>query len=140
MAEVARTNLSTEETVKKLQKAYQNLTNKTDVNVPSDPQYLKGFTEWGTPDYDWPPKSGFQEDTIEGINLVSQDQFIKLSDKYKKYLSDTTSSLNISENEIQYGVRGKAATWGDMSGGAEQLVTPFNGLDMKHLGMMETLR
>ncbi|MGT2737010.1 hypothetical protein ACVRXS_07650 [Streptococcus orisratti] len=44
-SKVAQSELSTEEKVKKLQEAFQNLENKTDINVPSDPQYLKGFTE-----------------------------------------------------------------------------------------------
>lgn len=57
--------------MKKLQETFQNLENKTDINIPSDPQYLKGFTEWGTPNYDWPPKLGFQEETIQGITRES---------------------------------------------------------------------
>ncbi|MGT2737018.1 hypothetical protein ACVRXS_07690 [Streptococcus orisratti] len=57
--------------MKKLQEDFQNLENKTDINVPSDPQYLKGFTEWGAPDYNWPPKLGFQEETIQGITRES---------------------------------------------------------------------
>ncbi|MBF0776806.1 MULTISPECIES: hypothetical protein [Streptococcus] len=38
-----------------------------------------------------------------------------------------------------YGVHGKAAPWGDMSGGAEQIVPPFNGEIMRDLGMMKEL-
>lgn len=34
-------------------------------------------------------------------------------------------------------LHGKAAEWGDMLGGAEQIVTPFRGDVMLDLGMME---
>ena len=73
----------------------------------------------------------------EGIEAVSQDQFLELSDKYRKYISDTSTSLNMSSDDIKYGVHGKAAEWGDMSGGAEQIVTPFGGIDMLNMGIME---
>ena len=73
----------------------------------------------------------------EGIEAVSQDQFLELSDKYRKYISDTSTSLSMSSDDIKYGVHGKAAEWGDMSGGAEQIVTPFGGIDMLNMGIME---
>jgi len=73
----------------------------------------------------------------EGIGAVSQDQFLELSDKYRKYISDTSTSLSMSSDDIKYGVHGKAAEWGDMSGGAEQIVTPFGGIDMLNMGIME---
>lgn len=38
---------------------------------------------------------------------------------------------------MTYGVHSKAAPWGNMSGGAEQIVTPFDGLTMEDLGMMK---
>uniref|UniRef100_UPI0014617070 hypothetical protein n=1 Tax=Streptococcus orisratti TaxID=114652 RepID=UPI0014617070 len=203
--------------VKKLQEAFQNLENKTDINVPSDPQYLKGFTEWGTPNYDWPPKLGFQEETIqgiiresglpetwdrygymgggnfsdvpasgpysysersipylenpdayhtgtfnretyfdkidaikdgnlnklngilesEGINSITEGKFNRLISDYNYFLDNAASQLNISPNDITYGIHGKAASWGDMSGGAEQIVTPFNGQTMNELGIQK---
>ena len=76
----------------------------------------------------------------EGIEEVSQDQFLELSDKYRKYISDTSTSLSMSSDDIKYGVHGKAAEWGDMSGGAEQIVTPFRGDVMLDLGMMEEFK
>ena len=76
----------------------------------------------------------------EGIGGVSQDQFLELSDKYRKYISDTSTSLSMSSDDIKYGVHGKAAEWGDMSGGAEQIVTPFGGIDMLNMGMMEEFK
>ena len=76
----------------------------------------------------------------EGIEGVSQDQFLELSDKYRKYISDTSTSLSMSSDDIKYGVHGKAAEWGDMSGGAEQIVTPFGGIDMLNMGIMEEFK
>ncbi|WP_449459328.1 hypothetical protein [Streptococcus suis] len=43
----------------------------------------------------------------------------------------------MSVEDVRYGVRGKAAAWGDMSGGAEQIVTPFGGDTILDLGMMK---
>lgn len=76
----------------------------------------------------------------EGNIPIFQDQFLELSDRYKKYLIDTSFSLDLPADTIWYGVYGKAAPWGDMIGGAEQIVTPFRGIDMVHLGIMEELK
>ena len=76
----------------------------------------------------------------EGIEAVSQDQFLELSDKYRKYISNTSTSLDMPIDDVKYGVHGKAAEWGDMSGGAEQIVTPFGGIDMMNVGMMEEFK
>ena len=73
----------------------------------------------------------------EGIEEVSQKDFARYSDDYRTYLEKTSNELNMSYEEIKYGVHGKAAEWGDMSGGAEQIVTPFRGDVMLDLGMME---
>ena len=42
----------------------------------------------------------------------------------------------MSYEDIKYGVHGKTAEWGDMSGGAEQIVTPFGGIDMLNMGII----
>ena len=73
----------------------------------------------------------------EGIEAVSQKDFARYSDDYRTYLEKISNELNMSYEEIKYGVHGKAAEWGDMSGGAEQIVTPFRGDVMLDLGMME---
>ena len=73
----------------------------------------------------------------EGIEAVSQKDFARYSDDYRTYLEKTSNELNMSYEEIKYGVHGKAAEWGDMSGGAEQIVTPFRGDVMLDLGLME---
>uniref|UniRef100_UPI000462CF08 hypothetical protein n=1 Tax=Streptococcus suis TaxID=1307 RepID=UPI000462CF08 len=73
----------------------------------------------------------------KGITPVSQDKFAEYLAKYNKYNAEKTSALGLSIEDIKYGVHGKAAAWGDMSGGAEQIVTPFGGSDMLKLGMME---
>lgn len=33
-------------------------------------------------------------------------------------------------------VHGKAAAWHELAGGAEQIVTPFNGFIMENLGIL----
>ena len=43
----------------------------------------------------------------------------------------------MSYEDIKYGVHGKAAEWGDMSGGGEQNATTFRGDVMLDLWMME---
>ena len=73
----------------------------------------------------------------EGIEGVSQKDFAGYSADYRTYLEKTSNELNMSYEDIKYGVHGKAAEWGDMSGGAEQIVTPFRGDVMLDLGMME---
>ena len=73
----------------------------------------------------------------EGIESVSQKDFAGYSADYRTYLEKTSNELNMSYEDIKYGVHGKAAEWGDMSGGAEQIVTPFRGDVMLDLGMME---
>lgn len=73
----------------------------------------------------------------EGIEEVSQKDFARYSADYRTYLEKTSNELNMSYEDIKYGVHGKAAEWGDMSGGAEQIVTPFRGDVMLDLGMME---
>ena len=57
----------------------------------------------------------------EGIEEVSQKDFARYSDDYITYLEKTSNELNMSYEEIKYGVHGKAAEWGDMSGGANRL-------------------
>ncbi|HEM6531256.1 TPA: hypothetical protein U2E05_002246, partial [Streptococcus suis] len=214
--ELSKTDLPLEEKVIKLQEFYSNLSDKTDINVPSDPQYVVAVRD-GWVEYDWPENLGYQEGTVqpitresglpdqwdrfghmgggnfsdipsdgpytysqraipyvenpnayhkgtfnrqtyfdkidaianqdrdalnnilkqEGITPVSQDKFAEYLAKYNKYNAEKTSALGLSIEDIKYGVHGKAAAWGDMSGGAEQIVTPFGGSDMLKLGMME---
>lgn len=63
--------------------------------------------------------------------LISADYFLELQNHYFNFIEDTKIDLGISEN-MTYGIHSKA----DMSGGAEQIVTPFSGQDMLDLGIM----
>ncbi len=60
-----RTDLTDLQKVEELQKLYASSNYKTDINVPSDIQYVKGFNENGTVKYDWPERFGF--DHVESI-------------------------------------------------------------------------
>ncbi|HEM3634815.1 TPA: hypothetical protein U1C44_000235 [Streptococcus suis] len=214
--ELSKIDLPLEEKVIRLQEFYSDLSDKTDINVPSDPQYVVAVRD-GWVEYDWPENLGYQEGTIqpitresglpeqwdrfghmgggnfsdipsngpytysqraipyvenpnayhkgtfnrqtyfdkidaiadndiemlnsilerEGLEPVSKKTFDKLYITYNDFISNTTKSLNMSMDSVRYGVHGKAAAWGDMSGGAEQIVTPFGGTDMLGLRMME---
>lgn len=73
----------------------------------------------------------------EGIGPFSDSEFDKLKFGYDNYVESTTSSLGLTKDEVLYGIHGKAAPWGDMSGGAEQIATPFNGNIMENLGILK---
>ncbi|HEM2581886.1 TPA: hypothetical protein U0423_000732 [Streptococcus suis] len=215
-AELSKMDLPLEEKVIRLQEFYSDLSDKTDINVPSDPQYVVAVRD-GWVEYDWPENLGYQEGTVqsitrdsglpdqwdrfghmgggnfsdipsdgpytysqraipyvenpnayhkgtfnrqtyfdkidaiadndietlnsilerEGLEPVSKKTFDKLYITYNDFISNTTKSLNMGMDSVRYGVHGKAAAWGDMSGGAEQIVTPFGGTDMLGLRMME---
>ena len=60
------------------------------------------------------------------------NQTIQQWGKSLENLKESIASL-ANQSELQ----AKAAEWGDMSGGAEQIVTPFRGDVMLDLGMME---
>lgn len=66
-------------------------------------------------------------------SLISKEACFQ--EKYFDFIEDVKIDLEISEN-MTYGIHGKAAPWGDMIGGAEQIVTPFSGQDMLDLGIM----
>ena len=73
----------------------------------------------------------------EGIEGLSDFEFNDYVDKYRNYIQKTEQTLGGKSTDYVYGVQGKAAPWGDMTGGAEQLVTPFSGLDMIDLGIIK---
>lgn len=63
-----RTDLTDSEKISELQKLFANSNYKTDINIPSDIQYVKGFDTKGNVIYDWPPKLGFDESSIKPIS------------------------------------------------------------------------
>ncbi|MEI4327291.1 hypothetical protein V9675_10530, partial [Streptococcus suis] len=68
--ELSKTDLPLEEKVIKLQEFYSNLSDKTDINVPSDPQYVVAVRD-GWVEYDWPENLGYQEGTVQPITRES---------------------------------------------------------------------
>ena len=211
-----RTDLTDSEKISKLQKLFANSNYKTDINIPSDIQYVKGFDTKGNVIYDWPPKLGFDESSIkpisrtdglpdtwdrygymggsnfadvpstgkysyseraipyveneaayhigtfnnvtyfdkidaikngdidlfndllqkEGITKWDIDEFEELCDNYDAFITKTNKELGESV-DATYGIKGNAAEWGDMTGGAGQVVTPFGGDILKKIGILK---
>ena len=63
----------------------------------------------------------------EGISKWDWDDFEELCDNYDSFILKVNKELGDSV-DATYGIKGIAAGWGDMSGGAGQIVTPF-GVD-----------
>ena len=210
-----RSDLADAQKISELQKLFESSNYKADINVPSDIQYVKGFDAKGNVIYDWPPKLGFDESTIqsisrtdslpdtwdrygymggsnfadvpptgkytyseraipyveneaayhtgtfnnatyfdkidaikngdinglntilskEGIANVDSSYFKNLQNTYNDFIEDTADAVG-RNIDATYGLKGTAASWGDMSGGAGQYVTPLNGSTMKRLGII----
>ncbi len=208
--------LTNAEKVRKIQEAYNRVTDKTDINVPIDAKYVKGFTAVGRVDYDWPKYLGLDESTIASITrsntlpengdrygpmqgsnfsdvppgvkytyserslpyvqnekayhkvrfnnatyfdkidairfgdldalngiLESEEmrkmdtsEFENLREYYDAYLVRVSREIG-DYVDATYGIKGKAAAWGDLAGGAGQLVTPFRGDTLKALGILK---
>lgn len=60
----------------------------------------------------------------EGISRWDLDDFEELCDSYDSFISKANKELGDSV-DATYGIKGQAAEWGDMTGGAGQIVTPF---------------
>ena len=71
----------------------------------------------------------------EGIANVDSSNFKNLQNTYNDFIEDTANAVG-SNIDATYGLKGTAASWGDMSGGAGQYVTPLNGSTMKRLGII----
>lgn len=56
-----------EEKIWKLQKGYRNVSDQTDVMIPADARYVKGFDENGYAVYRWPKYLGFVRNSIRSI-------------------------------------------------------------------------
>ncbi|HEM6548040.1 hypothetical protein [Streptococcus suis] len=68
--ELSKIDLPLEEKVIRLQEFYSDLSDKTDINVPSDPQYVVAVRD-GWVEYDWPKNLGYQEGTVQSITRDS---------------------------------------------------------------------
>lgn len=72
----------------------------------------------------------------EGIPKWKLDDFEELCDSYNLFISEATKELGDSV-DVTYGIKGIAAEWGDMSGGAVQIVTPFGGDVLEKIGILK---
>ena len=71
----------------------------------------------------------------EGIPTVSESYFMELMDKYNDSIAKITKEIGINVDGT-YGLKGKAAAWGDLEGGARQIVTPLIGKILSRLGII----
>ncbi len=71
----------------------------------------------------------------EGIAPVGTLKFTDLQDIYYDFIKDTRKNLG-RQIDATYGVKGIAAAFDDLCGGAEQFIPPFNGIILKRLGIM----
>jgi hypothetical protein len=72
----------------------------------------------------------------EGISKVSEAYFEELSEDYNDFIAKTIKEVG-SNVDATYGLKGTAASWGDLKGGAEQIVTPFDGYTLQKLGVLK---
>ena len=72
----------------------------------------------------------------EGISKWDLDDFEELCDNYESFISKANKELGGSI-DATYGIKGIAAKWGDMSGGAGQIVTPFGGDVLEKIGILK---
>ena len=72
----------------------------------------------------------------ESVSPIDPDDFEMIQDTYNAFFGSTKKEPG-NEYDVSYGLSGNAASWGNMSGGAEQYVTPLNGKQMKQLGMLQ---
>ena len=208
-------SLTNAEKVQKIQKAYDGIADKTDMNIPISDKYVKGFTADGNVDYDWPKYLGFDKATItaisrsnllpenwdrygimsgsnfsdippsgkysnsersipyvqnekayhsgnfnnttyfdkidairsddlsalnkilesEGILKLDSLEFAQLRKLYSRFINNAKNALGIYI-DATYGIKGKAAAWGDLVGGAGQIITPFTGRILIALGII----
>ncbi len=72
----------------------------------------------------------------EGIDEVGASYFKNLKNSYDDFIEDTADAVG-SNIDATYGLKGNAAAWGDMIGGAGQFVTPLNGTSMSRIGIIK---
>ena len=72
----------------------------------------------------------------EGISRWDLDDFEELCDSYDSFISKANKELGDSV-DATYGIKGQAAEWGNMTGGAGQIVTPFGGDVLEKIGILK---
>lgn len=72
----------------------------------------------------------------EGISRWDLDDFEEQCDSYDSFISKANKELGDSV-DATYGIKGQAAEWGDMTGGAGQIVTPFGGNVLEKIGILK---
>lgn len=73
--------------------------------------------------------------TSETLPTLHEEEFEDLYYDYRASCDSLKIKLDV-DTDVTYGLKGRAAYWGDMQGGAEQLTTPLSGEQMMRLGIM----
>lgn len=71
----------------------------------------------------------------EGMSNLDASDFESLCEDYYDYIKRINKVFE-SDVDATYGIKGKAAAWGELEGGAGQNVTPFNGKTLRELGII----
>ena len=71
----------------------------------------------------------------ENLSSLKEEEFEDLYYDYHASRDSLKNKLD-ADVDVTYGVEGRAAKWGEMQGGAEQLTTPLSGEQMVRLGIM----
>jgi hypothetical protein len=69
------------------------------------------------------------------MRATNKSFFEGLTDKYNYFIEKSAREVGTTV-DATYGLKGKVAAWGDLIGGAGQIVTPFNGRILKDLGII----
>ena len=66
---------------------------------------------------------------------MDESEFRGLQKDYDDFITKTAKEVGTNVNAT-YGLKGKAAAWDYLKGGAGQIVTPFSGVDLQELGII----
>lgn len=73
---------------------------------------------------------------LEGMRMLEESEFENLSEDYNAFIVRVSREIGTNVDAI-YGIKGKAAAWGDLTGGVGQIVTSLDGNTLKTLGMLK---
>ena len=71
----------------------------------------------------------------EGYEVLEKFEYDDITFDYFENCERLKDSVN-GNIDTTYGLKGNVASWGNMNGGAEQLTSPLNGLQMERLGVI----
>ncbi len=73
---------------------------------------------------------------LEGISKLDASEFENICEDYDDFVKRIGKELGNDVDAI-YGIKGNAVAWGELKGGAGQIITPFDGNVLKVLGILK---